>query len=330
MKIRKLFLTAMLHPLLLSASIPILAQDSSINNLVLPAGYTTSGYGAMPAYIKAGQGSQTLVLIPGLGFDASVFSDFMEANKKNYTMYAITIAGYGNSKAAPMPPPGTSYGEQTWNKGVMEGLVKLIDKEQLMQPVIVGHFVQGIQIAIRFAAEHPDKTGGLILMGGPVKFIAAMNGKIYDEPLAKLVQYTDKYTAPVWFKTMKKEFFDANNFRPEIYSLDSTKGVSLWKKSAGVDLSVAIRYSCEYFASDAREELVKLKCRVLVLRALFNDKIVQAPVNNYLRPQFIDAWNDAPERNNMVHIKDIKDAACFIWKDNPAETYRMIREFLDQ
>lgn len=302
--------------------------DTALNNLVLPPGYVSCEYGDIPAYSKKGSGKKTLLLIPGMGFDASVFDDFVKANKNYYTMFVITIPGYGNTKAAPMPPAGTSYGEQSWNMGVVKGLVKLINKEKLDRPVIVGHFVQGVQIAVQLAIDHPEITGGLILVGGPAKFIAAMNGKIYDHPLDKMIQFTDKYTAPVWFKNMKKEFYDANNFSSMIYSLDSVTGTSLREKSATVAMPIAVRYSCEYFASDVRAGFDKIKCPVLVLRPMFNEKVLESPENSYLRPQFIDSWNDATKRNPLISIKDIAGAATCTWKDKPSETYQAIHEFL--
>lgn len=303
-------------------------KDSVVNNLVHRPEYKTSEWGSVPEYIKAGKGKQALILIPGIGFDASVFTDFMKANKNNYTMYAITIPGYGNTKAPPMPDTSISYGEQSWNNNAIEGINKLIDKEKLDKPVIAGHFVQGVQLAVMLAIKYPHKVGGLILMGGPAKFIGVMNGKILDYPVDKMIMATDKYSGPIWFKKMKKSYFDENNFLPEIYSLDSIKAAQLWKLPASVSLPVAVRYSCEYFASDVRADFSKIKCPVLVLRAMFNKKVTESAINSYLPPQFIDTWNDAETRNPLIKVKDIPDAATFVWKDKPAETYAAIKEFI--
>ena len=115
---------------------------------------------------------------------------------------------------------------------------------------------------------------------------------------------------------------------PSIYSLDSIRGIRLWKQVAAVPLPVLIRYLCEFFASDIKTELYKLKCPVLVLRALFNDSVLANPVNNYVRYQFIEAWNNASERNPLIQVKDIAGAGVFVWKDNPEESYNLIRHFL--
>jgi len=305
-------------------------QDSTINNLVHLPGYKTSRLGELENVKKYGSGKQTLILIPGLGFDASVFDDFMESNKGNYTMYAITIPGYGQTAAPPMPVEGTSYGEQTWDKGVVEGVVKLIDKEKLQRPVIVGHFVQGTQVALRLAIEYPGKVGGVIILGGPAKFIATGAGRIRDVPLDTMIYYTDKYTAPRWFKHMKKQWFDDNNIRPEVYSVDSTRGMEVWKQSAKVPLPVMIRYSSEFFACDVKADFDKLKCPVLVLRAMFNDKILGNSINNYVKPQYIDSWTNAPSKNSLIQVRDIPNSATFLWKDKPDEVYQYISGFLKE
>ncbi len=304
--------------------------DSTVNNLIHTNGYETSGYGAIPPYSQTGNGKKTLILIPGLGFDGSVFDDFVKANKNNYRMYVITIPGYGKTKAPPMPVTDTSYGDQNWNKGVTEGLVKLIEKEKLQQPVIVGHFVQGTQLALQMAIDHPDKTGGVIILGGPAKFIFIDKGVPKSYPLKNMISYVDKYTAPNWFKTISQNSFNSGNYLPEIYSLDSTKGKSLWQEPAVTPLPVMVRYLCEFFASDVTLEIEKIKCPVLVLRATFDDRVLQATINNYVRPQFIDSWDQAAKGNPLIKIKDIQHAASFVWKDQPEQVYAEIKDFPDK
>lgn len=306
------------------------AKDTIINNLLHTPDYKTSEWGAIPEYIKSGKGEKTLILIPGWGFDASVFNDFMEANKNNYTMYAITIPGFGKTNAPPMPDSTVSYGEQTWNKGVIKGILKLIDKEKIKKPVIAGHFVLGTQLALRLAVDHPDKIGGLLIFGGVAKFIGILKGEEKDVPLSTLTKAADTYSAPVWFKHIKRDFWNDGNYLPEIYSLDSTKGIPLWKQAAEVPIPVMVRYLCEYIASDLKAELDKIKCPVLVLRAMFNETVLQNPANNYVKPQFIKTWNDASVKNPLVKVIDIENSASFVWKDKPEKVNKAVDDFLSE
>ncbi len=114
-----------------------------------------------------------------------------------------------------------------------------------------------------------------------------------------------------------------------MYSLDSVTGAKLWKRSATQPLPVMVRYLCEFFSSGVSEKWDKIICPVLVLRPTFSEAVLQLPVNNYLRPQFIDAWNDVAKQHPLVQIKDIPRASTFLWKDNPAEVYKAIKEFTE-
>lgn len=307
---------------------PVATGNSAVNNLVMPQGYVPGVYEAIPQYVKKGTGARTLILIPGWGFDASVFEDFMVENRKNYTMYAITIPGYGNTSAPPLPDSGTSYGNQYWNNGVLLGIRALIVREKLRKPVIVGHSTQGTQLALRMAIAYPEMVSGVIVLGGHAKFIYVSGGNPQEYPLPKTIDYVDKYTAPFWFKTISRQRFDEGNFLPEIYSLDTLRAQQLWKMAASVPLPVMVQYICEFFASDIKTEIHRIKCPVLVLRSTFNSAILNAPINNYVKPQFIDAWTGVSLINPLVKVVDIMSAATFVWKDNPKEVYRLISEFL--
>lgn len=302
--------------------------DDAINNLVHISGYQPSAVNAIPQYTMYGHGRKSMILIAGLGFDASVFSDFIEANNRNCRLYVITLPGFGNTQAPPMPAEGTSYGAHSWNKSAEEGIIKLIEKENIIRPVLVGQFVSGTQIAVEIAARYPEKIGGLILVGGPVKFISMEAGKPKDYALADLIRFTDSYTAPVMFKAISKSAWDAGNYLPQIYTVDSARGNDLWKISATVPLPVMIRYLCEYIASDVSLLVSQLKCPVLILRPAFTSTVLDNPINNYLKPQFIDKWDSVKLANSSVKIVDIQNSGVFVWKDAPDKVYSEIKQFI--
>jgi pimeloyl-ACP methyl ester carboxylesterase len=306
----------------------IISDSAKSNNLILPLEYKCSVMGAIPEYSKAGNGSPSLIVIPGLGFDKSIFGDFIKANQRQYTIYCITIPGYGNTQAPALPPVGTSFGEQSWNKSILEGIKMLISQEKIRKPIIVGHFVQGTQLALRMAIDFPELVSGVIILGGPAKFILISNGKPVEYPLASTVNYIDKITAPNWFKSISKSDYDNGNYLPEIYSLDSGIANSLWKQSASVPLPVAVHSLCEFLASDITLEAEKIKCPVLVLRPAFNDKVLRKTINNYLVPQFINAWDKVKNTNALFQITDIPNASTCLWKDNPKYVNKQINIFI--
>lgn len=309
------------------------AQDSTLNNLMLPEGYVTSAYGAIPHYSKSGKGKNTLILIPGWGFDETVFSDFVRANKKRYTIYSVTIPGYGKTSAPPLPKEGTSFGDHYWNKSVLTGLLKLIEDQRLDHPIVVGHFVQGAQVAIRLAIDYPDKVGGVIVLGGPAKFVPLLNGKIMQYPLEMAIRYTDNISAPKFYRTVTKDYFDQNNYMREVYSLREDMAATLWKQNASVPLPVMIRYLLEFHTTDITLETQKIKCPVLVLRPSFKKEWLSDLQNgtvNYIKPQFIDSWEEMRSKNPLIEIQDIPNSSSFVWKDQPDETYEKVLKFISK
>jgi pimeloyl-ACP methyl ester carboxylesterase len=294
----------------------------------LPAEYQASEWAAIPSYTKSGSGSRDLILIPGLGFDASVFDDFIKENKNNFTMYAITIPGFGNTKAPAMPVTDSSYGLQYWNRGVEAGIVKLIQREKLKRPLVAGYFVQGTQVAFRLGIDHPELVSGIIVMGGPAKFILIQQGVPKEYPLKNSIDYIDRFTAPQWFKIISRKDFDNGNYLPEIYSLDQKKGMVLWNQVASVPFPVKIRYLLEFFASDITLELDRIQCPVLVLRPSFNPAVLQNPINNYVLPQFVNIWDRATKMNSLIRVKDIPGAATCVWQDNSSLVNREISDFV--
>lgn len=310
---------------------PALCFGQNIQNLVHTDKYKTSEYGSIVSYTKAGKGKVDLILIPGLGFDASVFSDFVSRNKKNFTMYSLTLPGYGSTFAPPMPDSANaSYGLQYWNNGAIEGIRKMIEKERLRKPIVVGHFVQGAQMALRLAAELPDIVAGVIIVGAPAKFISMNNREVVEYPLPSAIKFIDSYTAPKWFGPMSKARFDQGNYLPEVYSLDVDTGNALWKMSASVPMPVYVRYLCEFFASDITLIADKIHCPVLIVRAMFTSEILGTDVNTYIKPQFIDAWERMAKANPKIVLKDVLNSATFVWKDQPSVFDEIMLNFRSQ
>ena len=90
-----------------------------------------------------------MILIPGLGFGAGVFDEFMAGFAGEYRMYAVTLPGFGGTAAPPSPGATVSFGEQTWTNGAVAAIEKLIDDEKIDHAVVVGHWLTGTQIALR-------------------------------------------------------------------------------------------------------------------------------------------------------------------------------------
>ncbi len=316
-----------LSPEGLGQNSPTMVQDSTLNNLVHPENYRSGEWGRLGNFVKSGSGKQAMILIPGLGFDSSIFQEFLTANKNKYRMYAVTIPGMGDTPAPPMPPEGSSYGENTWVNNTVDAIVKLIEREKLNRPAIVGHFVLGSMIALRLTLNLPEKIGKVVIIGGSAKIAVPQLAGI-QIPLASRVAYVDTSLAPNWFKTVTEETWDSNNYYPETYSRIPDVAAKYWQMVTEVPIHVLIRYYCEYSASDHSFRFGEIKNPLLILLPDFDQETLAMPRNNYLLPNFgPNNWKGI-EDNPWIEMRTMPDAHISMWEDQPEKFNAIIGDFL--
>lgn len=306
----------------------ILAQDSTLNNLVDPPGYQTAPLGSLGNVKKAGKGTQAMILVAGLGFSADIFDDFMAQFADRYKIYAVTLPGFGGTAAPPCPPEKTSFGEQTWTNGAIAGIEKLMKDENIQNPIIVGHWLGGTQIALRLAMKHPDKVKGVVLLAGAARLFTGDTAYArYYATLEKRVATIDNFFAPRWFKTVTRETWDDNNFLPGDYATNPVLGLRLWRQAASPKLHVWVRYLCEFNAQDITGEMGKLAVPTLILKpgleGIFHD-----PKNNYMENYCDKGWGDSIQNNPKITVKTIPNSRVCLWFDQPEAVHQAVVEFL--
>lgn len=313
----------------ISTQQPSMQQDPSLNNLIHPPDYRTSKPGELGRVKKVGNGPKEMILIPGFGFPGEIFDEFMNANKARYTMYAITLPGYGGTQAPPMPEAGTSYNEQTWTKAAEEAIAKLIVEKKIRKPVVVGHFLQGTQIALRLAIDHPDKISSVIIISGEaVRGFPSRNdpSKLAFPPLDQRINFIDKIMVPNWFKTVTKKTWDDNMFLSDDYTKDPVRGQQLWKLAAEVPVPVMARFLCEHIASDVSLEYSKIQLPVLIFMPGFPQEVI-ADQKRYARYLY-SSWESAKGTNKHFEFETIEDSRIFIMIDQPARLNQAIEKFV--
>ena len=228
-------------------------QDSTLDNLVHAAGYVTSAPGTLGAVVERGKGPIDMVLVSGFGVGASAFDGFMQRNANRYHMLAVTLPGFEGTAAPPMPPPGTSYGDQTWTRAATDAVVKLIRERKLDRPVLVGHFVNGTQVAMRIALEHPELMRAVVLLAGTPRFepVDAV-ALLAEEPHARAEGAGGgrvQRAALVQDRDARRRGCKGN-FVATDYSVDSALGKRFADRANEPPLPVLVRYLCEFHASD--------------------------------------------------------------------------------
>ncbi|HEY8174570.1 MAG TPA: alpha/beta hydrolase [Gemmatimonadaceae bacterium] len=295
-------------------------QDSTLNNLEHASGYRTSSLGTIPEVARRGNGPVDVLLIPGWGFGAEDFERFMRANETRYRMVAVTLPGFAGTAAPPMPPAGTSYADATWTRAAAEAIARLIRSEGLRQPIVLGHFIVGTQIAFRLALDHPDLVGGLVIVGGePMRYVPSRKDSRRKTPMPRedRVAGADNFLGPRFFRTVTKQAFDDNNYTAPQYARDPVRAMELWKKSSAVPLPVMIRYLVEYMAMDLNDEFLRLAVPTRVLIPGFSPEILADPKQGYVKTLFVDSWDSVRVRNPAIALHVVPDSRIFITDDRP-------------
>ncbi len=333
--------SALLLPLFGHAQFNPELQDSTIDNMVHPDAYTTCRLGELGGVHKGGIGKQSMILIPGWGFDASVFDGFMKANEKNYRMYAITPAGFGGTAAPPMPDTSLEYSEATWTNGIVTGILDLIEKEKLEKPVIVGHFNTGSTAALILALKHPDRISkAVVISGAPYRYIRPRTDTAWGREAQVTTDQRNKFIKSAsipWFKTVTRKTWDNGNYRPNEYSIDSARGKDFFERSAGVPLPVMIRYLLENNAYDASAGFTGLRVPLLVLIPSFSEEFFREQyvslnkraTHEWVKYLFQDVWNSSRGASPLLQFRTIPQTRYFMWYDNPDTVYSSIRTFVN-
>ncbi len=308
----------------------LMKQDSTLNNLVDPAGYKAAPLGSLGGVIKSGIGDRCVIFIPGLGFGGQVFDELTAALADRYTTYAVTLAGFGGTAAPPCPPESVSFSAQTWTNGALAGIEKLIADEHLQNITVVGHWLVGTQLAARLAINHPDKVKGVVLLtGAPVaNFAVDTNYAKYYDTYEKRVATMDKFMGARWFKYVTRETWDDNNFFPTDYAAHPVMGLRLWREAARPPLHVWVRYLCEFESQDLTREIGKLKTPTLILNPGYEGLWVDGS-NSYMVQTFgYVGWGKSLDGRANVTMRTIPNSRCCMWVDQPKAVADAMSEFM--
>lgn len=283
-------------------------QDPSRNNLVHPEGYVPAPPNSLGSVARHGHGPIPLVLVAGLGFGGRVFDPIVKGLENAYTVYVVTLAGYGGSSAPPMPPPGTSYGERSWLAGAERGLDALLRKEKLDRPLLAALYSDAASVVTHFARAHPDRVGGVLLMSAAARFPLPEGGMSRAERM-------DAF-ANQWFRTVTEIMWPSGMFTPDYYASSPDVAERAWWDVLEPSLPVSIRYLVETWADDLVPVVAAIDAPVIVLSPAFD--FLEGASRERNERRFLEGWKAAREQGAGLEHRVVPGARFLIWEDAPA------------
>lgn len=278
--------------------------------------------GELGDVIKSGSGKIPVILIPDIGNSASVFDTFIRRNEHNYTMFAVTLAGFGHTG---LPPAfqHRDYAQLRLWKNAEAGIMSLIKKEKIKQPVLIGHQA-GAYLAMRIALDHPELARSVIVLNGllyvPV-FTASTPGQQVDK--SKRLQMVGVFLPIELFPMPSQECYSKYwmNYASGLCK-DEKRAEALARDGAESDPHVAWDYFSELFSTDLTDEIKLMKTPLLVIPSI-PDNATGKPAPD---PPAVTQWRQLQMTN--LTIVPFKDTRAFATEDNPQLLDQTISDFL--
>jgi pimeloyl-ACP methyl ester carboxylesterase len=267
---------------------------------------------------ERGNGPITLILVPGLSCDWSVYDTFMARNASKYRMLAVTLPGFGCSNPPPLAD-GSSPMDGAWLKNAQAAILKLIDDRKLEKPVIIGHSMGG-NLALQFAANHPDRIKAAISIDGLPVFPPPQPGQpdTREARTAMVGQFT------AMMKSMPDESWPAGQKQSvKMLVTNPDRAKEIGEICALVPKDTTMEYMLEMVGSDLRPLLPGMKAPVLVISAV-SDEMGEAMAAN-MRKVVADEFKGA---SPSVKLITFEDSRHFIMDDHPEALDKAIAAFL--
>ncbi|MEO9483059.1 MAG: hypothetical protein ABJG47_06415 [Ekhidna sp.] len=309
-------------------SIAFSGIGQEINNLIHSKDYASESWGELGEIKEFGSGDQTMILLPGWGFDWTIFKDFISNYEDQYKIYAVTFPGFGSTAAPAMPEKTESYADTYWTNGIIKGLTDLMDEKEIEKATLVSYFTYSNIIATRIALDNPDRINKVVIISGMAKFTSNL---VPYEPasLSQRIYYVEKSLAPQWFKTVSKETWDTGNFHAKAFTKDSVAAKKYWDQMSAVPIPIMVRYLCELYSTDLSLEYENLTMPVMVVLPSFTDEVLYTKETSYIAPFFHYSWLGAKPASDKIAIVSISDSNAFIVDDQPEKLFQLIDEFMD-
>lgn len=306
--------------------------DTNRNNFEFPPNYKTLPDDRSPKIEKRGRGRQTLILVPGMYSGASSFDDFINRNQNRYSMYILTPPGINGTPARALPPLISGFEQMTWTRQLERDLVNLIRSKKLAKPVIVAERHPASIAAFELATEHPELVGGVILTGTIlVSNVASISNPTKPPTPQERAVSVDELWALQWFKYVTPETWLTNDIPSVYYANDSEASQKAWRESEDAPLQVKIRYTCEFWASDVRQNFEKLQVPVVALVPQFDEQFLADPTyGGYAKNSVIGSWQTLVPKHPLIELVKIPESRMNVLVDQPRAADDAIAAFVDR
>lgn len=294
----------------------------AFNNFAHLPGTETQPLGQLGHVEQRGQGPIDVILIPGAAFGWQVFEAFMDEHRAYFTMYAVTLPGYGGTPPPPMSPR-EDFTEPIWLDAVDEALARLIEEEGLEQPVVVGHHLQGTYHALQLGLKYPDRVRAVVTVAGePSRVLTRQSRRATMTPEARAENVRTQWQP--FFETVSVERWKQGQYAAGFYSTDSLRGQILWDEAAAVPVPTQVHYFLEYMNQDVTPTLPNLSVPALAILPI--SPRLQGSRSEAFRRVATPVWTQ--DGAVPIRVAFVPNSGAFVMHDQPGLFHTLLCDFI--
>jgi pimeloyl-ACP methyl ester carboxylesterase len=225
-----------------------IAMISLILTAVCISGFAQTKTGAFEV-TKSGEGTKSLILIPGFGCPGDVWMETISKFKQDYTCYSLTMAGF----AGAAPQPNSSF--KNWETGI----ANYIREHKLYKPTIIGHSMGGA-LALALASDYPDLVEKIVVVDALPCLSALMNPAFKSEEKPDCSALVNQMTSAT-----NEQFYQMQKMSiPRLLEDTSMRETVIGWTVKSDRKTFAVMY-CDFSNTDLREKIKNIKCPAYIL-----------------------------------------------------------------
>jgi pimeloyl-ACP methyl ester carboxylesterase len=198
---------------------------------------------------KSGQGSKSIIFIPGFSCSGEVWNETKSIFEKYFTCYTLTMAGFAEVKAQ----PGATF--KNWENSI----ANYIKENNIEKPIVIGHSMGG-GLALALASDYPELIEKIIVIDALPCLAALMNPafKTEEKPdcsalINQMISATDE------------QFYQMQKMSISRLVADTSKQELVVGWSVKSDRRTFAEMYCDFSNTDLREKIKTIKCPSMVL-----------------------------------------------------------------
>ncbi len=269
---------------------------------------------------RRGAGPINMILIAGNGETWEIWDAFMDRNADRYTMWAVTLPGFGGG---PLPPIGLEdrgYLRQPWLKNAGRAIAHLITSNDIEEPVLMGHQIGG-QLAVYISLVAPDIVGSVISLDGEPAFI--LGEPTWRPTIQDRIELVTTQMAPQLGAMNPGAWSSRQHFVPETYIRDKERGKIIGDMIAEAPMEAMHQYIKEFALADLTKPLAKAETPILFVAPFY--RVEDETFRTDREVRWFDMLADAPP---IVQHVFFYDSSSWITEDQPEYLDEAVRAYL--